>query len=731
MKKSFLVLALAFCLGSSTARASADLAECIDGTGCVRFLWPEDPSSPGGKMVELNATLLESGPRETPLGALPSDRFELLTPDGEVVAVTTRYTTELAPDHSAVIYVTTIKQAIDAPTGDFGRPHFALPALTPPESFKRSLSFVETAFSPPTYRKVASTGPVAAYNDSLDVAILSPLDHFLVSITTPMGGDWLCGIEGLVEEIPEGTVFRSILVHGPGMNDTFSAYGDAIRGWYRHKRIDPYLDVAVAKLGYWTDNGAYYYYKDAPGMNYHQTLIAVAEDARAKDIPYGYFQIDSWWYPKARSNILLNAFRGGSLVWEPIPEMFPDGLDAFTEELGLPLVAHNRWYDEQTPYCERYECVYGHGDKRPALPIEAAFWDEIMDNAVSYGVEVYEQDWLVTQIDLIPWLREDLYNAETWFDTMAEKARERDLTMQLCMASPGFLLEQMKFDHITHVRASGDYLAGAVKNYFWPNFHQTSMFAHATGMWPFKDNFLSSSFQRVVRNEPWPFEEALISNLSAGPVGPADKIGTSDRELLMRTCRRDGVLLKPDRPATPIEIMFLTNLKPWTVTTESKHDVGVTTYLAAFNLWPHKTLDTTVSYDEIGISGDYLVYDWRKQKLGIGTSQVDFGVMALNHGHYYVLAPLLDDNIAVVGEIDKFVTMSAKRFPKVSVEAGTLKMEVHGVPGEEVRVLVFLAQDPVRVEGAPHPESFAGGPEGAKLFTVTVPGSGKTTLVVE
>ena len=44
-----------------------------------------------------------------------------------------------------------------------------------------------------------------------------------------------------------------------------------------------------------------------------------------------------------------------------------------------------------------------------------------------------------------------------------------------------------------------------------------------------------------------------MSALSGGPLAPGDKIGGSNTSLILSTCRADGVLLKPDRPATPID----------------------------------------------------------------------------------------------------------------------------------------------------------------------------------
>jgi hypothetical protein len=708
--------------------AAATLTGCDEKLGCLRFLWPADPAAPGGKEIELTARPTQPGPAAA--GAQDVQSYELAAPDGTVVATTTRSSLPLGPGFTATVLETTILLPITAPTGAFAQTHFALPALTPPASHRRVLCFKEDAFAPPTEKPVAATGPAALYSDDLDVIVISPLDHFLVAINAPAGKEWRSGFEGLIEQIPAGTVHRVLIVTGRGMNATFAKWGEALRGAYKHERQALYADVAVSYLGYWTDNGAIYYYKTAPGLNYHQTLIAVRDDARARGIPYGYFQLDSWWYPKATGDEITSAFRGGSLLWEPIAEMFPSGLPEFQRELGLPLVAHNRWYAESSPYCARYQCEYGHGGKKPALPVEPRFWDEIMDNAVKYGVKVYEQDWLVTQMDLIPWLRAGINNAdEKWFDVMANKAADRGLTMQLCMASPGFFLQQIKHPNVTHVRCSNDYQAGILKDYYWPNFHRTSMLAYAVGLWPFKDNFQSASGQRLGRNERRPFEEALISNLSAGPVGPADKIGAADPELLRRTCRQDGVLLKPDRPALPIDLMYLDSAKPWIVTTESKPDLGAVTYLAAFNIRPAHTRDRSVTLADLGLAGPHVIYDWRNHTVSASASdRVAFGPLKTNAASYHVLAPILPNGMAVIGEPDKFVTMSQKRFPAAHFADNRLTLEIEGVPDEPISVLLYTPTPPRRVEGA---EATPGPAPMLTVLKLAVPPSGRTRIMVE
>ena len=46
-------------------------------------------------------------------------------------------------------------------------------------------------------------------------------------------------------------------------------------------------------------------------------------------------------------------------------------------------------------------------------------------------------------------------------------------------------------------------------------------------------------------------------SFSAGPVAPADRIGSSDVALIMRACDASGRLLSPDRPATKSDASFI------------------------------------------------------------------------------------------------------------------------------------------------------------------------------
>jgi hypothetical protein len=89
-----------------------------------------------------------------------------------------------------------------------------------------------------------------------------------------------------------------------------------------------------------------------------------------------------------------------------------------------------------------------------------------------------------------------------------------------------------------------------------------SLLFDSLGLAPSKDGFWSSTSQpgnpygdSVV--EPTPRLQSAVATLSAGPVAIGDGVGFTDRALVMRSCRADGRLLQPSRPATPLDSTVL------------------------------------------------------------------------------------------------------------------------------------------------------------------------------
>ncbi len=286
--------------------------------------------------------------------------------------------------------------------------------------------------------------------------------------------------------------------------------------------------------------------------------------------------------------------------------------------------------------------------------------------------------------------------------------------MQLCMSGAAHLMQSLDLTTPTTIRTSIDYAADISKESFWAQFHTVNLVAWSLGLWPFKDNFQSA--------EKHAEAEALISALSGGMTGPGDGLGRTRADIILRTCTTDGLLLKPDRPAFPIDSWFLPHERPLIVTTQSEvPGLGAITYLGAFHLasghpdrsamdvafavinyeerdlndvfvYPEEVTRWDVDLDrEVGLSGEVLVYNWRTGGASVQSAGV-FEMPEIPHlydFHYYILSPVSNHRLVLVGETDKYITASRSRISEVRFEGEDMVVSVTGEPGESVSLLAY------------------------------------------
>jgi hypothetical protein len=640
------------------------------------------------------------------------------------------------PDFKWQIYTFEVPAALeDTASGDFYTPSLRYDSIPVDPRYTHALSFQVSPMLPPRLEALPSQGPLVLYSDDLEVLVFSPMDHFFESLVGFEAGSIQAGLQGDLETIPAGLRHRFLQVTGRGIQATLERWGELMRADRGRARADRYADRGLSHLGYWTDNGSYYYYNKEPGQTEEETLLSILAEARARGIPYGYLQLDSWWYFKQPSDSLVPPAWLGLVRWEPQPEMFPAGLAAFQAAAGLPVVAHNRWFAPQNAYRELDEFVE-EGDF--AMPLGRPVFDRLVRDAAAWGLVTYEQDWLANQFWGLRYLRAGVGRCERWMSDLHAAVADRGLTMQLCMASPAHLLDALDRPAVTNIRTSIDYAASISKESFWPQFHTVAMLAWAVGLLPFKDTFRTT--------EAHPQAEALISSLSAGLVGPGDALGTADAALLHRTCRADGLLLKPDRPAFPLDAMFLPHERPYTTVTWSERPgLGRWLYLAAFHLasehpqrtdedrlwvglqygdadagrmfvYPEAVRDFGVTLAELGVAGPALAYDWRSGRAWRVEDRLELPRFEEHYDFaYLVLVPILDNGLALVGETGKFVTLADRRFAEVELEGDSIRLRLEGAPGEEVVVRAFdataeawLPDTVVRIDAASYGEARVG-----------------------
>jgi len=252
------------------------------------------------------------------------------------------------------------------------KPGQSFPILTSFPTGLYKLSYRSVAFAVSTFSLKENGSPWLFFDDKANAFIISPASNFMVA---RMEGDGerriASGLNKELLNLPKGYTHRTLLVLGKGINQTWETWCKAMTELHGKKQPANDADMTLKYLGYWTDNGAAYYYNFDKDKGYEGTLLAVKEHYDKRRIPIRYMQLDSWFYPKSTANpagiyketgtkkppekpnpARWNNF-GGMMEYAADKEVFSDGLGGFHKKLGLALMTHNRWMDRKSPYPEK------------------------------------------------------------------------------------------------------------------------------------------------------------------------------------------------------------------------------------------------------------------------------------------------------------------------------------------------------------------------------------------
>ncbi len=618
--------------------------------------------------------------------------------------------------------------------GAFARPSVAWPAFSPAERVAggapegaRSYGHQYTEFALPVSGDALCSGyffaphrppvvqPLMLVAPGGRTLMLAPLNEFHEQIIAvpedrEHAADGVrCGWHGDLEQVPAGFATEIAVWAAEGPRRALGDWAAALRRRHGTQRPSRYADDLLAKLSYWTDNGAVYYYRTEAGCDYPTTLERVVEDLRQRRIPVQSVQIDSWFYPHRHPRPVSPEGAplvppSGMMTWEPRSDILPDGFADLRRRLGgLPLSFHSRHFSSESPYFDRF-AAWRDGDY--AHPADTGLFDLLLAEAASWGAITYEQDWMVESFLGVRGLRQVPGRARAWQEALDRAAGEQGLTLQWCMSTPADMMQTLALRHVASVRTSGDYRYLFDNGLNWVWFLQTNALARALGLNPYKDVFLSHGDGGDGLGEPYAEVESLLSALSAGPVGIGDRLGRSVREIVMRTCREDGVLVKPDVPIAALERCFLGNAfaehVPLIGEAYSDHPAGRWWYVATFNASNAKRrLDCRVELSDLGASaprGAVMLYDWRRQTW----QRLEEGggwdcSLEFQDWDYRVVCPLLAGGIAVLGDADKYATAGDRRLAHIAVADGVVSFDVLGVAGTQVEVAGWSQQRPSAV----------------------------------
>jgi hypothetical protein len=501
---------------------------------------------------------------------------------------------------------------------------------------------------PKAYRGGYLGGPICLMTQALDGAVLlSPLNEFMVTEHyikqcddqhSPQPGNCttlVFGIAGLIESLPPTTALEFIMhvdVHASDpqpragvVAGAFMRWGDTLLQRHGRRRPPGNVSAAVSHLGYST-TGIYHYNpcdcvdnRDEERCNssnpympncrtYEDTLLAVLEDAKSRNLPYGWLLIDSWWHAFDHEEYFED-------VPQQVGRLFPHSLKWLSQTTNMRFGAH--WsanFGPTSPYRsispESWFCA---PDNSACIPTSEAVWDHIFASDLSWKLETIKIDHMLNTLvgsaadngdgtcpgprgwphpghECTPGERTRLILnksqavidcltsptvAQDFLTAVARSAERHGVGIEWCMSYPNVLMHSVTTGQAsTHARGSDDsHPVGAgtadgklgYTSNNWRGFAGESTFLWAVGLWPFKDTFYSNSSATPLNKhaedylglEPRPFTHALVSALGGGGVANGDPVGYADYELLMLTCDKEGALLKPTVPAMYIDRSWL------------------------------------------------------------------------------------------------------------------------------------------------------------------------------
>ncbi|CAM2722812.1 unnamed protein product [Rotaria socialis] len=546
------------------------------------------------------------------------------------------------------------------------------------------------------------SGPIVLFNFSQqgegDILVLSPFSRFMATSLSQTSKNTLeYGVMGSMLSIPANYNHSMFALYSSGgINEGIREWGQIMQREYTRTNQHRLNDPTINYLGYYTDNGGYYYYNTEKGINYEETMVNVRHQI---PLPFHYIQLDSWWYYKGIGD--------GVSQWTARPDIFPDGLQTLHRRLeNIPLAAHNRYWAFDTVYKQNYSFVLDESNKK-ALPIgNDSFWIDLFSQAHDWGLVLYEQDWLDRQtIDFLP-TRTDIDLGHQWLMSMGDAGEKIGINIQYCMSLPRHILTALQIPRVTHARTSTDYafhLRGKAQQ--WA-IGISSMFADAMGVAPFKDVFWSTSFQpgspyKPDAKEVLPEREILIATLSTGPVGPGDAINYTNVQSIMKCCREDGLILKPELPLTMINRLA--------------SDWAFHNGVSQGELYSTRTTINDQTFHVIFASAmkqDYLVYPsmigaqpgviWSYDNSSVVSTFDDVNPLNVSASKCHDLSiclwyvsPVIElsgsTKYALLGEWNKWTAISHQRI--VSIDNQIINhiaiIDLQGAPGETVSIVVF------------------------------------------
>ncbi|HEY1740555.1 MAG TPA: Sip1-related alpha-galactosidase, partial [Acidimicrobiia bacterium] len=559
--------------------------------------------------------------------------------------------------------------ARDAGALGFAFTQFAMPVVAGP-----GLDF---DFTPaPNLHSPAAVG-VLLLSDGDRCTLLAPLTQVHEQVLAVDDGRLRWGWHGDLDHVPARFETTLGVYNGASPTEVLEQWGADMRAG--RPRFPGLSDNAiVTHLSYWTDNGAAYWYRTEPGRTIARSVIDAVAALHRDAVPVRAVELDSWFYPHETPRPIAeigypeDVPPTGMLTWTPRTDAFEvpgdgDGRDAierFADELGRPpLVLHARHIAPSSPYIDGDDDWWV--DLLAAQPKNADFFARWFADAARWGACCVEQDWMLMYWFGVRELRAVPDRALSWQRALDRHAGAHHMGLIWCMATPADIIAAAALDHVVAVRTSDDYRFAEDPAFLWTWFLTVNRLAAVLGLRAYKDCFFSQNRgpddHDAIDGDEHSEVEALLAALSCGPVGIGDRIGHTDRDIVLRTCDDDGWIRHVDQPLGLVDdCLFGAPARgerlAWASTTATRGGRGgeVWTYVVALNTsQPRTRVDDTLDLRALGIDGARAVYDWRARTTGVAS--VVSAALDPRDWALFVVAPPGVSDPASAGDPTKYV----------------------------------------------------------------------------
>ncbi len=535
--------------------------------------------------------------------------------------------------------------------------------------------------------------PLVLYNKSGHAIVIAPSTNWFTSVHEPNAYGIGVGIKQSVAMLPQNFSHDTLIVFGDTPNKTLSLLGNLLLQRSGKIHINPYSDFVLSHLGYWTDNGAFYdsTQKKLSFDNYEDVILALKDEWRKHELPFRYVQWDDWQWEH-------QDIPGPTPNWLPNKTSLPSGM---TDWLQMPVSLYNPMYSSQTSYIQNSELGewvvdYNSSKGGSALPLSPMYYRAAFRNGSRAQMKMFEQDFLCTYLWETSLLTSNISIGMEWLKAMNRAAESfqswngsvASTTLQLCMMTPSFVLASSELSRVTNGRGTSD------------NDHQSQADLHpfghsgllmgAFGIWASRDNVFTTAYEPFCPKGNCTSPDYRLQNVAAvlggGPYGPSDGLGFFNIRLIMRSCRKDGVLLKADRPlATTTESMLVnfendpSGFQGYVWSTHSQ--IGSMRWTMILSIDTTQEIQLSTHGLDMPLNTMYVLWDfWSSDGEGpprtakivsnntftIPQSPPPSPILPRSSsGFYHILSPVLSSGWCILGEGKKIVPVSSHRFVSI------------------------------------------------------------------